>query len=244
MKKLKKKLIKLIFTRNYIKENRNDIKFNFLRNLNEEPQKLKELEKKIGTFFELPILGSVDSDFVPKDYVPEHYFFSKQRFLILNEIINNENKRITGGLVLSGPHGVGKSYISYLIACYAFINSYPLLYIPRCSNWVRKINLNDKDCDGSALYWLNRFYDLNYDIIDKYESLNHHKKKLEELKEKKWQDEFKNGCSSLQTSIMTLLSKHIETPVVKNLFKVSFIFLMNITNYLIKMRNLDMNHQK
>ncbi len=50
-------------------------------------------------------------------------FYFKQRFLILNEFIKNENKRITGGIVLSGPHGVGKSYISYLIATY--INFYP-----------------------------------------------------------------------------------------------------------------------
>ncbi|KAL9648979.1 hypothetical protein ABK040_008358 [Willaertia magna] len=29
-----------------------------------------------------------------------------------------------------------KSYTMYLIACYTVVNSIPLLYVPRCLNWV------------------------------------------------------------------------------------------------------------
>ena len=219
MKKIKKISIKLIFTRSYIKEKRNSIKFNFLRNLNEQPQKLKELENKIGTFFELPHFGSSMSDYVPKDYVSnEPYFFTKQRFLIFKEAI--ENKK--GGLLLSGPHGVGKSYISYLIATYAYVNSYPLLYIPKCSSWVRKISKEDFDCNGPALYWLNRFYELNYDIINKYENLKSYKKDFHSLEEKEWKN--KTNCSELQSYIMKSLSKHIETPVVSLYLNQFYIF--------------------
>ncbi len=94
----------------------------------------------------------------------------------------------------------------------------------KCSNWVGKIKFNDKGCDGSALYWLNRFYDLNYDIIDKYENLKSYKKDFQSLEKKEWKDEFKNGCSSFQSSIMTSLSKHIETPVVTFYLKLVLYF--------------------
>lgn len=41
------------------------------------------------------------------------------------------------GIILSGPNGVGKSIISYMLACTAFVNGCILVYIPMAGDWIK-----------------------------------------------------------------------------------------------------------
>jgi hypothetical protein len=222
MKKILQKKIKIFYSVNTERLNQ---KYNFLLNLNNDNNKMMEFKRKIGTFVDLPYFGPTGSNYVPKDYINDKFLITHQRYSILEEIIENEKegKRITGGMVLSGPHGknifktkgVGKSHLNYLIASYAFVNSFPLLYIPRCSIWVTE---SDFDFDEPALYWLKNFYHFNHDLFDKYEVFKMFKKKFEDLAEKEWSIEYKKGSNDLQKSIMGSLSDHNETPVVKIIY--------------------------
>ena len=104
-------------------KSRNDTDFLYLKGLEKD---LSSLEKQIGKFIPLPVFGGKESPYVPKDFDPkENFFLSEQRFQILQEVI----KKSSAGLLFVGPHGVGKSYLTYFIACYAWINRCPLIYI-------------------------------------------------------------------------------------------------------------------
>lgn len=59
----------------------------------------------------------------------KHFLLSEQRQEILHEVIESEQKTEGYGLIPSGPHGVGKSSIGLLLACYAFMNNFLLVYI-------------------------------------------------------------------------------------------------------------------
>jgi hypothetical protein len=108
---------------NKIPKSRKDVAFEYLRGLERD---LSPLEKQVGKFIPLPIFGGKESPYVPKDFDPkENFFFSEQRFEILKEIIAESS----AGLLFVGPHGVGKSSLTYFVACYAYMNSFPLIYI-------------------------------------------------------------------------------------------------------------------
>jgi hypothetical protein len=84
------------------------------------------LEKLIGKFIPLPIFGGESCQYVPKDFCPqENFFLSEQRFRILKDVITESQE----GYLFVGPHGVGKSFLAYFVACYAWINHFPLIYI-------------------------------------------------------------------------------------------------------------------
>lgn len=108
---------------NKVAQSREDTTFDYLRDLDKD---LSSLEKQIGKFIPLPIFGGKESPFVPKDFdTKENFFLSKQRFQIFKEVV----KESSAGLLFVGPHGVGKSYLTYFIASYAWINKFPLIYI-------------------------------------------------------------------------------------------------------------------
>jgi hypothetical protein len=120
----KEKTIKTTVTQlNKVPETRNDATFDYLRGLEKD---LSRLEKNIGKFIPLPIFGGKESPHVPKDFDPkENFFLSEQRFQILKEIVAESS----AGLLFVGPHGVGKSSLTYFVACYAYMNSFPMIYI-------------------------------------------------------------------------------------------------------------------
>jgi hypothetical protein len=120
----KEKTIKTTVTElNKVPETRNDVTFEYLRGLEKD---LSRLEKNIGKFISLPIFGGKESPYVPKDFDPkENFFLSEQRFEILKEVVAESS----AGLLFVGPHGVGKSSLAYFVACYAWLNRFPLIYI-------------------------------------------------------------------------------------------------------------------
>ncbi|KAL9653244.1 hypothetical protein ABK040_010951 [Willaertia magna] len=142
-----------------IKQARTDPKYEYLRNLH-DTNKMIELERLIGTNIDLPVLGLVGSEHVPKNYNPESkYLFTRQTFDILKNVVNRKEE----GYVLSGPFGISKSYTMYLIACYAIVNSIPLLYVPRCLNWVGRY-FEQKEL-GANEYLRNLLFFYNGDIF-------------------------------------------------------------------------------
>ena len=111
---------------------RNDSKFDDLRSNN--------LAAHIGKFIEIPLLGEEKEDF-PKNFEPHfpHIFVTQELVDNLNEVVTKNGK--DSGYVYSGPNGVGKSILAYLIACYAFVNGYPLIYIV-CIMFYVSLSLN------------------------------------------------------------------------------------------------------
>jgi len=58
---------------------------------------------------------------------------SEERFNFYKEvddfIAGKTSLKLSAGFVPSGPHGMGKSGIGLLLACYAFLNKHILIYI-------------------------------------------------------------------------------------------------------------------
>ncbi|KAF0979440.1 hypothetical protein FDP41_001783 [Naegleria fowleri] len=123
-----------------LRKERTNARYNYLRNLH-DPANMKKLRTLIGKFIDLPVFGKGESDLSPKNFNPNaKYLLTLQRFEILNNVVNGK----TTGLVLSGPHGVSKSYTLYLIVAYAFVNSIPVLYVPRCRLWLSSYNTDQE----------------------------------------------------------------------------------------------------
>ncbi|KAG2370870.1 hypothetical protein C9374_013781 [Naegleria lovaniensis] len=142
-----------------LRKERTNARYDHLRNL-QDPTNMKKLETLIGKFIDLPVFGTGESDMSPKDFNPNaKYLLTQQRFDILNKVVNGK----TTGLVLSGPHGVSKSYTLYLIVAYAFVNSIPVLYVPRCRLWLSSYNTDQEV--GANNYLRRLFFSLNSDIL-------------------------------------------------------------------------------
>ncbi|KAG2374815.1 hypothetical protein C9374_010559 [Naegleria lovaniensis] len=140
----------------WLRMERANPKYDYLRNL-QDPTKMKKLETLIGSNIELPIFEQ--ADLVPKYFDPKaKYLFTRQRFDILKRVVSGEK-----GFVFSGPYGISKSYALYLIAAYAFVNSIPVLYIPKCAIWKNCYFSNQKH--GANQYLLESFLSLNNDIL-------------------------------------------------------------------------------
>lgn len=133
-----------------------------------------------GNFIQLPRFEKAgDEDILPKGYVENtRFFFSSQHYHILHQSFQEKSK--PGVRVIIGPHGIGKSNfyfinigsIQLLLASFAFINKFPLIYIPHCSEWAKMYD-KDLSIDGkrtcASLYFLQRFKllndDLNFEIM-------------------------------------------------------------------------------
>ena len=88
----------------------------------------------------LPILFG--AEFAPKGYrdkeAYENFLLTKDRYRILKElenfILGQTGEIADAGITPSGPHGIGKSGIGLLLACYAFLNNHFLVYIVHSSD--------------------------------------------------------------------------------------------------------------
>jgi len=141
-----------------LKKKRTHERYNHLRNLH-DPTNMNKLQTLIGTFIDLPVFGYEESDLVPNEFDPKaKYLLTQQRFEILKEVVDGSR-----GMVLSGPRGVSKSYTLYLIAAYAFVNSIPLLFVPRCLSWVQAYYTSK--VVGAEDYLCRLFLELNSDIL-------------------------------------------------------------------------------
>jgi hypothetical protein len=82
----------------------------------------------------LPVLPGVSN---PKGFEDSSsynsFILTEQRYNMYDEVDKFVNKQTTlmgsAGFVPSGPHGMGKSGVGLLLACYAFLNSHILIYI-------------------------------------------------------------------------------------------------------------------
>ena len=137
------------------------------------------IQNKVGQFVQLPILPCE----LPKDFsanVVDSYFLTQQRANLLRRVHNDfDILRGDKGLALVGPHGVGKSCFTYLVASYAWVNHFPVCYIVRkqffkfffnttqakCAEWCANRYQSDLDFDKPAEYWLEQFELLNNDLI-------------------------------------------------------------------------------
>ncbi len=90
------------------------------------------MKKRIGQIVSLPRLPLVPKGF-EDTRTTESFLLTQQRFDLYKEMEEfTKNKTLSaGGFVPSGPHGIGKSSIGYLLACYAFANNHFLVYIVR-----------------------------------------------------------------------------------------------------------------
>ncbi|KAG2372842.1 hypothetical protein C9374_013122 [Naegleria lovaniensis] len=141
-----------------LRKERENPRYDYLRNLH-DPTNMKKLEKLIGTFIDLPVLGTKDRELSPTAFNPNaKYLLTQQRFDVLKTLVNGST-----GMVLSGPYGSSKSYTLYLIAAYAFVNSFPVLFVPRCHIWIRDYDY--KKNIGANNYLRRLFFSLNSDIL-------------------------------------------------------------------------------
>jgi hypothetical protein len=100
-------------------------KFPFLRNRD-------EMKHQIGKLISLPRLSRIPKGF--EEYSSTNSFLlTQQRFDLYKEMDDfakqTSDTGFSAGFVPSGPHGIGKSGIGYLLACYAFANNHLLIYI-------------------------------------------------------------------------------------------------------------------
>eukprot|EP01124_Arcella_intermedia_P019090 TRINITY_DN2622_c0_g1_i4.p1 TRINITY_DN2622_c0_g1~~TRINITY_DN2622_c0_g1_i4.p1 ORF type:complete len:613 (-),score=78.21 TRINITY_DN2622_c0_g1_i4:89-1927(-) len=206
-------------SRHYSTFIRNDPKWNYLRS-NEE------LKKRVGDFISLPLLPIKS---MPKGFQPANlteFLLTRQRLQILDEVIEAVDKGklaspSDNGLCLSGPHGVGKSGLNYLLASVAYVRGWFLQYIPLCGEWTAEPSDNEM-----AQFYIDNFKDLNSDLL---ESVKH-----DNLKDKTLRDVFELSIPpvSKQAKIHYFLSKTTEKP---------FLLLLDEHNELWKPRFYKLN---
>jgi len=104
----------------------------------------EDIAKHVGRFVSLPTLPCS----FPKQFdstVASYYFLSAQRASMLHQIISDFESTVISdqkGLALYGPHGVGKSSFTYLVAAFAWVNRYPLIFIV-CVTVLLAMNINN-----------------------------------------------------------------------------------------------------
>ncbi|KAF9958522.1 hypothetical protein BGZ65_001377 [Modicella reniformis] len=110
-----------------------------------------------GVAIDMPYLGQT-----PKEYSSgQPFFVTEQMIEIWNEIQNGdeEDKHRVYRRVLSGPMGVGKTYLTYFLAASAYAEKMLTLYIADAGV------LKTSEEDHSALEIVKRFLALNKDIL-------------------------------------------------------------------------------
>jgi len=100
---------------------------------------MTELEKHLNKSVKLPCLGtSYHRAFQPTNTDPNHLppiLLTRQRIDTIKRFyaemkLDQDNIENGGeGLILSGPNGLGKSVLSFLLACTAYANGCFLTYI-------------------------------------------------------------------------------------------------------------------
>jgi hypothetical protein len=79
-------------------------------------------------------------------------------------LTKEKDGNVRKGCLLIGPRGVGKSVFAYLLACYAYINRYLLIYIPHMAQWTQ-IHSGKYD-DAAAKYFIDQFLLFCQDLVD------------------------------------------------------------------------------
>jgi len=89
-------------------------------------------------------------------------FLDEQRLLHCSEFIDfMNNAEDPNGVLFSGPNGVGKSSICLITFLTCFVRGLPVVYIPRCDEWVKA----SKTEDEANSYFMRAFLKQNADII-------------------------------------------------------------------------------
>ncbi|KAF9370219.1 hypothetical protein CPB97_002923, partial [Podila verticillata] len=109
-----------------------------------------------GHAINMPSLGQIPKRFVVGDM--NHQFFVTEQMLELWDEMRRDT-RITYRRVLSGPMGVGKSYLSYFLAAKAYVARWLVLYISDAG----LLDIDDEN--ESALLLVTCFLALNKDIL-------------------------------------------------------------------------------
>ncbi|KAF9433406.1 hypothetical protein BGZ76_009497 [Entomortierella beljakovae] len=104
----------------------------------------------------IPSMGEVPKDFEKYSSDP-HLFITEQMLRLWNEI--KKPQRNAYRRVLSGPMGVGKSFLSYFLAARAYAEGWIILYIPDAEV------LNKETRKESESEVVKRFLALNKDIL-------------------------------------------------------------------------------
>ncbi|KAF9176185.1 hypothetical protein BGZ50_001478, partial [Haplosporangium sp. Z 11] len=113
-------------------------------------------ELKAGQAIIIPSMGQSPKHFGP--HGQDHTLFVTEQMLELWEDMRGDKKH-TYRRVLSGPMGVGKSYLSYFLAARAYAEGWLVLYISDAG-------VLDKDEENeSALELVKRFLAINKNIL-------------------------------------------------------------------------------
>ncbi len=131
----------------------------------------ERMRASINTFKPLPQIGH----FAPvKGYTSStHIFITEEQYKVWKMYFDNSNANSTKLLVPSGPYGIGKSGIGYLVALTAYLLKKPLFYYvsynpsnllliefkPNCSKVITKKNMEDV-----LLLWNKDLMDTNPDL--------------------------------------------------------------------------------
>jgi len=109
---------------------RTDARWNHLRSL-------EELRKRVGHVIELPIFPG----YFPKGFnetIAQRLLLTKERFDLVEEVFQSVQlgsltyTRYSGvGMILSGPNGVSKTVVSYLLMSILYVNNAIVVYIVR-----------------------------------------------------------------------------------------------------------------
>ncbi|KAF9185057.1 hypothetical protein BGZ50_003295 [Haplosporangium sp. Z 11] len=113
-------------------------------------------ELKAGQTIDIPNMGQVPKEFERRN--SKHKFFVTEQMLELWKDICSEQNR-TYKRVLSGPMGVGKSYLSYFLAARAYAEGWPVLYISDAGK------LDTENQEQSVVKVVKRFLAINKDIL-------------------------------------------------------------------------------
>src|SRR3989338_4064039 len=135
---------------------------------NDSMESLSSIE--LNSFLHLPSLGRSafpkgigSSDFLRRSdgskYLPFFWCQSRKNLLQeLHQFVRSYQSDPDQFLRMApaGPQGVGKSMYCYLIACFAAVHRYPLIYIPLASEWITQPTEV-----MMSLFFLNQFAELN-----------------------------------------------------------------------------------
>ncbi|KAF9183686.1 hypothetical protein BGZ51_003864 [Haplosporangium sp. Z 767] len=127
--------------------------------LEPEPREaFKHLKDRLeaGQAIDIPNLGQVPKEFERRN--SKHKFFVTEQMLELWKDICSEKNR-TYRRILSGPMGVGKSYLSYFLAARAYAEGWPVLYILDAGK------LDTERREQSEMEVVKRFLAINKDIL-------------------------------------------------------------------------------
>jgi hypothetical protein len=147
---------------------RDDPKWNWLRNLGTEGVAGETVFGKVHQYVELPYLGH---EFLPdnlgKRQRLKQVFITLHRAKILKTmwetlhlgVLNVKSEDSQAGCILSGPYGIGKTMLSYLMVCAAYVNKAIIIYFPLSMVWIAPVSdVKIYQC------FLKRFLRLNADL--------------------------------------------------------------------------------